>query len=116
MSKMRPEQMSKTAHPCIYPGIRRSFVDAFLDRGVDWIKIDHIPWHQNPLVIWEGEAAKNGKIKYGKRKAHEWRYKGHIYHRDIFNHIWQKKEGKMIWIGNYIPELDIIDHTTSEPR
>jgi hypothetical protein len=114
--KMRPEQTLNTAHPCIYPGVRRPFVDSFLDRGAHWMRIDHIPWHQNPLVLYEQEMIKSGKISYGKRRAHEWRYKGKIYHRDVFNHVWQKEDGKMKWIGTYDPQNDVFDFSASEPK
>lgn len=116
MSKMRLEQITKTAHPCVYPGMKREFVDAFLDRGTNWLRIDHIPWHENPLVIWELETIKKRGITCTKRRAHEWRYKGKIFHRDVFNHVWQKSEGKMIWIGKYNPHTDTIDHTAKEPK
>jgi hypothetical protein len=113
---MRIEQASKTAHPCINPGLYRSFTDSFLDRGAQWMRIDHIPWNQNPLVNYEQEQIKSGKISYGKRRAHEWRYKGKIYHRDVFNHVWQKENGKMQWIGMYDPHTDAIDFTAIEPK
>lgn len=113
---MRPHQTIMTAHPMIYPSHRRSMVDSFLDRGADWIRAGHIPWHQNPLVLWELEAVKKGRIKYGKRKAHEWRWKGVIYHRDIFNHVWRKENGKMNWVGIYDPITDTIDYTYTEPK
>lgn len=116
VSKMRPEQTSKIAHPCIFPVARRSFVDSFLDRGASWMRIDHIPWEQNPLVLYEQEMINNGKIKYGKRRAHEWRYRGKIYHRDVFNHVWQKEDGKMKWIGLYDPHTDTFDFTALEPK
>jgi hypothetical protein len=113
---MRPEQSIKTAHPCIYPSMRRSFVDSFLDKGIEWLRIDYIPWHLNPCVIWEQEAIQYGKIKYGKRRAYEWRWRGHIYHRDVYNHIWQKVGSKMNWVGIYDPESDTIDNTAIEPK
>ncbi len=115
-SKMLLERVSKITSPRAYNIIRYPIIDSFSDKRVEWMRFDHIPWHQNPHVIWESEAIKSGKIKYGKRKAYEWRYKGGIYHRDVFNNIWQKKEGKMIWIGIYLPDLDIIDYTISEPK
>jgi len=114
--KMRLEQVVKTAHPCIYPKSRRSFVDSMLERGKDWLHIDHIPWDENPLVLYELEAIKNGVIRYGKRRAHEWRWHGKIYHRDVFNHVWQKEDGRMNWIGIYDPAYDIIDFTALEPK
>ena len=113
---MRPEQTMSTAHPIVYPSFRRSMVDSFIDRGVDWIRAGYIPWHQNPLVLYELEASRKGKIKYGKRKAHEWRWNGAIYHRDIFNHIWQKEHGKMNWVGIYDPLTNTIDNNTTEPK
>jgi|688.fasta_scaffold140089_4 hypothetical protein len=113
---MRIEQTSKTAHPSVYPGLRRPFVDSFLDRGACWMRVDHIPWHQNPLVLYEQEMLKSGNISYGKRRAYEWRHKGKIYHRDVFNHIWQKEGGKMKWIGLYDPHKDTFDFTTLEPK
>lgn len=98
------------------PLIRRKYADAFLERGIEWMKIDHIPWNENPIVLYELEQIKRGKIKYGKRMAHEWRYNGKIYHRDVFNHVWQKNEGKMAWIGIYDPLSDSFDHTAFEPK
>ena len=116
VSKMRLEQVHKTAHPCVYPRSARSFVDSFLDRGAQWMRADYIPWEQNPLVLYEQEMIKNGRAKYGKRRAHEWRYKGKIYHRDVFNHVWQKADGKMKWIGTYDPHTDTFDFTALEPK
>ncbi len=113
---MRLEQATKTAHPCIYPGIRRAFVDSMLDRGAHWLRIDHIPWHQNPLVIWELESLKKNGVSYAKKQAHEWRYRGKIYHRDVFNNVWQKTDGKMNWVGIYDPVNDTINLTASEPK
>jgi len=113
---MRPDQFIKTAHPIIYPSFRRNMVDSFIDRGIDWILIDYIPWNQNQLVLWELEAIKNGSIKYGKRRAHEWRHNKKIYYRDVFNHIWQKENGKMNWIGIYDHINNIIDVTANEPK
>jgi hypothetical protein len=105
-----------TAHPMIYPSMRRPIIDAFLDRGAKWMRIDHIPWNENPLVLWELEAIKSGKIKYGKRKAHEWRHKGKIYHRDVFNHVWQKEGGTMKWIGIYCPLSDSFNLKAKEVK
>jgi hypothetical protein len=113
---MRIEQATISPQPFVYPRLRRPFVDSFLDRGAEWIRIDHIPWNQNPLVLYEQEMVKAGKVTYGKRLAHEWRYKGKIYHRDVFNHVWQKVEGKMQWIGLYDPISDTFDFTASEPK
>ena len=104
------------ARSMIHPNIRRTMVDSFLDRGIDWILIGYIPWEQNPLVLYELEALEKGKIIYGKRKAHEWRWKGKIYHRDVFNHVWKKEDGKMKWIGIYDPNTDSLDFTYSEPQ
>lgn len=113
---MRPEQIKLMAHNIIHPSMRRSFVDSLLDRGVQWMRIDHIPWEENPLVLWELDAIKKGKKKCSKSIAHEWRYKSKIYHRDVLNNVWQKTEGKMIWIGVYIPTTDIIDIKAIEPK
>jgi hypothetical protein len=113
---MRPEQLKHMAHNIIHPSMRRSFVDSLLDRGVQWMRIDHIPWDENPLVIWELDAIKRGKKKCSKSRAHEWRYNGKIYHRDVLNNVWQKSEGKMVWIGIYIPHTNLIDLTANEPK
>lgn len=113
---MRPEQLKLMAHNIIHPSIKRRYVDSLLDRGAHWMRIDHIPWDENPLVIWELEAISKGKLSRSKSKAHEWRYKGKIYHRDVLNNIWQKTEGKMIWIGVYIPNTNIIDIKAIEPK
>jgi hypothetical protein len=52
-------QHTPTAHNIIYPIIQqRTFVDSFLDRCIKWIQNDHIPWDENPLVIWELDAIK----------------------------------------------------------
>lgn len=117
LSKPMPrlEQTTKIAHNIIYPSMRRSFVDSMLDRGAHWIRIDHIPWDENPLVHWELEAIKKGKNKASRHRAHEWRYKGKIYHRDVLNNVWQKSEGKMMWIGIYNPHTDIFD-VAIEPK
>jgi hypothetical protein len=110
------ERVSKTTSPRNYNVFHSSFIDSFPNKGLEWLRFDHIPWHQNPHVIREIITIKSGKVKYGKRKAYEWRHKGQIYHRDVFNNIWQKREGKMIWVGIYLPDLDIFDHTISEPK
>lgn len=103
------------AHPCVNPSTRRAFVDSFLDRGVNWMRIDHIPWDENPLVLWELESIRKGAIKKSKSKAHEWRYKGRIYHRDVLNNVWQKVDGKMMWIGVYKPSTDTFE-ALDEPK
>lgn len=113
---MRPEQIKHMAHNIIHPSMRRQFVDSLLDRGVQWMRIDHIPWDENPLVIWELEAINKGKKKNSKSRAHEWRHDGKIYHRDVLNNIWQKSEGKMVWIGIYIPSTGIINTKAIEPK
>jgi hypothetical protein len=96
---MRPEQQRNMAHNIIHPSMRR-----------------HIPWDENPLVIWELEAINKGKKKSSKSRAHEWRHNGKIYHRDVLNNVWQKSEGKMVWIGIYIPHTNLIDFKAIEPK
>lgn len=113
---MRLSQHTPTAHNIIYPSIQRTFVDSFLDRGIKWIQIDHIPWDENPLVIWELDAIQTSKKKCSKSKTHEWLYNGKIYHRDVLNNIWQKIEGHITWIGIYNPQTNIIDFTATEPK
>ena len=113
---MRPEQHIPTAHRIIYPSFRRSFVESMLDRGAQWMRIDHIPWDENPLVLWELETFKKGNIKRSKPRPHEWRHKGKIYHRDVLNNVWQKRDGKMTWIGTYDPHTDTFDFTATEPK
>ena len=113
---MRLQQQTPTAHKLIYPSMRRTFVDSMLDKGAQWMRIDHIPWDENPLVIWELEAIKKGGLRYSKPRPHEWRYKGRIYHRDVLNNVWQKSEGKMVWIGKYDPHTDTFDISASEPK
>jgi hypothetical protein len=113
---MRLHQESPIAHRIIYPSMRRTFVDSMLDRGAYWMRIDHIPWDENPLVHWELEAIKKGSFRRSKPRPHEWRYKGKIYHRDVLNNVWQKTEGKMTWIGIYDPYTDSFDFTATEPK
>ena len=48
---MRPEQLKLMAHNIIHPSIKRRYVDSLLDRGAHWMRIDHIPWDENPLQI-----------------------------------------------------------------
>lgn len=112
----RLEQHSKIAHTIIYPSMRRSLVDSLLDKGAHWMRIDHIPWDENPLVLWELEAIKKGTIRRSKPRPHEWRYKGKIYYRDVLNNVWQKTEGKMTWIGIYDPYSDTFNFTATEPK
>ncbi len=113
---MRLQQQHPTAHKMIYPSLRRPFVDSMLDKGAYWMRFDHIPWDENPLVLWELEVIKKGGLRRSKPRPHEWRYKGHIYHRDVLNNVWQKAEGKMIWIGIYDPHTDTIDVSATEPK
>lgn len=113
---MLDKRLIMTAHPMIYPSMRRPMIDAFLDRGAHWMRIDHIPWNENPQVLWDLDAIKNGKIKYGKRRVYEWRNKGKIYHRDAFNNVWQKEDGKIKWIGIYCPVSDSFNIKASEPK
>jgi hypothetical protein len=113
---MRLEQHTPTAHRIIYPSLRRTFVDSMLDKGSYWMRIDHIPWDENPLVLWEREAIEKGKFRRSKPTPHEWRHKGRIYHRDVLNNIWQKTEGKMTWIGTYDPHTDTINYEATEPK
>lgn len=81
-----------------------------------WIYIEHIPWDENPLVVLElKKLASSRKINCRPLKC-EWRYKGKIYHRDVFNNVWQKVEGKMKWIGSYNPATDTFDYTALEPK
>jgi hypothetical protein len=104
------------AHPMIYPSMRRTMVDSLLDRGAIWMKNDHIPWEENPLVLFEKEIISCATIKRYKVRPHEWRHKGKIYHRDVLNNVWQKREGKMIWIGIYEPDNDSFNTTAAEPK
>lgn len=113
---MRLQQQHHTAHKMIYPTLRRTFVDSLLDKGAHWMRIDHIPWDENPLVHWELEAIKKNKHSYSKPRPHEWRYKGKIYHRDVLNNVWQKSEGKMVWIGKYDPHTDTFNFEALEPK
>ena len=113
---MRLEQLKLMAHNIIHPSMRRRYVDSMIDRGSEWMRIDHIPWDENPLVIWELEAISKGKLSHSKSRAHEWRYKGKIYHRDVLNNVWQKTEGKMLWIGIYNPSTCIINTKAIEPK
>ena len=113
---MRLEQSYKMAHPIIYPSMRRGMVDSLLVRGLEWMCIDHIPWDQNPLVIFEKEILNNGNIRRNRPRAHEWRHKGKIYHRDVLNNVWQKKDGKMLWIGIYDPHNDSFNTSVTEPK
>jgi hypothetical protein len=103
-------------HSNFYPSIRHSFIDSFLNKGAHWMTIDYIPWDENPLVLFEKEAIISSKVKKKTFIKHEWRYKGKIYHRDVFNNVWKKEEGIMKWIGIYNPEIDIIDFTAFEPK
>lgn len=91
-------------------------IDSLLDRGADWMRIDHIPWDENPLVIFEKEIISRGNIKRHRPRSHEWRHKGKIYHRDVFNNVWQKKDGKMVWIGIYDPHSDSFNTSANEPK
>lgn len=113
---MRLVQEHPTAHNVIYPSMRRTFVDAMLDRGAHWMRIDHIPWDENPLVLWELEAIRKGGFRCSKPRPHEWRWKGRIYHRDVLNNVWQKSEGKMVWIGKYNPHTDTFNSDATEPK
>lgn len=113
---MRLQQQHPTAHKMIYPSLRRSFIDSMLDKGAHWLRIDYIPWDENPLVLWELEAIKNGGLRRSKPRPHEWRHKGGIYHRDVLNNVWQKSEGKMRWIGKYDPHTDTIHLSATEPK
>lgn len=38
------------------------------------------------------------------------------FNRDVLNNVWQKTEGKMLWIGIYTPHTNLIDIKAIEPK
>ncbi len=114
MTVFHRQSVNPTIYPSIiYPSMRRIIVD--YDLGTHWIQIDYIPWNENPLVVFEKEIISRTTIKSFKPRSHEWRYKGKIYHRDVLNNVWQKKSGKMTWIGTYNPITDEFNTSAIEP-